>query len=355
MNQAKTRNATQSIDNLRGEVEFRSKLAIQHVTGEILLPDYYEREAHDQILLERMETTRQKMIELNDRGIHFSPFLELGAERGQRSLVLANDFGAEGVAVDISFHQLRAMEHFARLFQKEKLPVRICCNANHLPFQTNSFPFIFCYQFLHHFPNLEPIFQEIHRVLADGTFYFDEEPYRRVLKLILFKQKDKQYSKKTLRKNPTWNLLESFISEPACEEVEYGILENHNIAIREWIDALARFDEQRISLSSIYNIASSLSTHLHLRNIPNVLLGGIISGMGRKTVRVDRVMPKAIFDLLGCPDCVIPLSDGSFDRPPLIRHSAEFLCQQCETRYPIRDGILVLLPKEELQQLYPNL
>jgi hypothetical protein len=122
---------------LKGEIEFRAKLSIQHVSGEVLLPDYYGKEEHDRILLDRVDATHKKMKELADIGINFSPFLELGAERGQRSLVLMNDFGANGVAIDISYHQLRAMEHFSNLFKREKLPVRICCDANHLPFKSN--------------------------------------------------------------------------------------------------------------------------------------------------------------------------------------------------------------------------
>jgi hypothetical protein len=56
----------QTMDNLKGEIEFRAKLALQHVSGEVLLSDYYK-----------------KMTELAGLGINFSPFLELGAERGK--------------------------------------------------------------------------------------------------------------------------------------------------------------------------------------------------------------------------------------------------------------------------------
>ena len=134
-------NKRQSLKNLKGEIEFRAKLSRQHVSDEVLLPDYYKRKEHDRILLERVNATQKRMKELVDMGINLSPFLELGAERGQRSLVLTTDFYANGVAVDISYHQLRTMEHFAKLFKREKLPTRICCDANHLPFKNNSFSF----------------------------------------------------------------------------------------------------------------------------------------------------------------------------------------------------------------------
>jgi hypothetical protein len=41
---------TQTLDNLRGEIEFRRKLAEQHVNGQMLLPDYYGKDVHDLIL-----------------------------------------------------------------------------------------------------------------------------------------------------------------------------------------------------------------------------------------------------------------------------------------------------------------
>jgi hypothetical protein len=43
----------QSLANLRGEIDFRAKLSRQHVTGEVLLPDYYKKAEHDSILDER--------------------------------------------------------------------------------------------------------------------------------------------------------------------------------------------------------------------------------------------------------------------------------------------------------------
>ena len=39
----------QTIQNLQGEVEFRARLSRQHVSGENLLPDYYQKEQHDEI------------------------------------------------------------------------------------------------------------------------------------------------------------------------------------------------------------------------------------------------------------------------------------------------------------------
>jgi len=199
----KTLKSRQTIDNMKAEIEFREKLSRQHVSGEIILSDYYKKEEHDKILLERLNKTKNKMEELNNKGIGLSPFIEMGAERGQRSLVLTNDFKAKGFAVDISYHQLKTVEHFSELFKRKKLPVRVCCDANNLPFKNNSLPFAFSYEFLHHFPSPNPIIKEIHRVLANGYYFFDEEPYKRELKIALYKRKNKIYSKNELAKNKT--------------------------------------------------------------------------------------------------------------------------------------------------------
>ncbi len=352
---SKTGNPMQTIENLRGEIEFRAKLARQHVTGETLLPDYYDREEHNRILIERMQTTFQKMNELKDMGVIFSPFLELGAERGQRSLVLKNDFGAEGVAIDISFHQLATTEHFTRLFHREKLPLRICCDANRLPFKSNSFPFIFCYQFLHHFPSPKPVMDEIYRVLSSGYFYFDEEPFKRLLKLSLYKQGSKIYSERFLTKNKYVNLVESFISEAHCDEVEYGIIENNNIPLSEWITALSVFDGYDVNLFSIYNLTSKLDRRIHLHNVLNILLGGRIAGLCSKKTGLEKNSSTDITNLLACPDCKIPLNNRNFDRPSLVKLSSGYKCTQCGFIYPSRDGIIFLLPKAELQQLYPDI
>lgn len=66
-------------------------------------------------------------------------------------------------------------------------PLRLCCDANRLPLRSDAVPFVFCYEFLHHFPELTPVIRKIHRILAGGTFFFSEEPYHRP-KLALFRQ-----------------------------------------------------------------------------------------------------------------------------------------------------------------------
>lgn len=346
--------ARQSITNLKGEIAFREKLARQHVSGEVVLPDYYRKEQHDEILRKRVATTARRMRRLAGRGVTLSPFLELGAERGQRSLVLTNDRGADGFAVDISYHQLRTVEHFAQLFGRERLPIRVCCNAYHLPFRSRAFPFVFCYEFLHHFPSLPPVLDEIDRVLAAGHFYFAEEPFRKLCRLVLYRQRHKIYSDEAARKHRLVQLVEEFISEHHCDEVEHGIVENHDISLRQWRVALARFDAVEATLVSPSGMRSTLKGRLRLRNLPNLVLGGNIAALCRKTTG-RALAVRDLYELLACPSCTVPSEDGGFDRPPLVRDGDRFRCSQCRFDYRAHDGVLLLLPREECQQLYPDL
>jgi SAM-dependent methyltransferase len=347
------RELRQTIDNLKGEIAFRAKLALQHVSGEVLLPDYYRKGDHDRILQGRVEATRRKMQELAALDIPLSPFLELGAERGQRSLVLTNDFGATGVAVDISFHQLRSMEHFARLFERPRLPLRVCCDANQLPFKSNSFPFVFCYEFLHHFPALGPIVREIHRVAAAGWFYFDEEPFRRAAKVALYRQRSKIYSQDTMRKHPYLRLLESFFSEPRCDEVEHGVLENEELSLAEWQSALSVFEQRDIDLVSLDRLRSKLGPRIRVGNFLNYFLGGSIGGLCRKLGGPRKDVPVNLREMLACPDCLAGGPTGRAEEASLFEVPAGYRCLQCGFTYPCSEGVVFLLPSAKLQQLYP--
>lgn len=345
----------QSIDTLKSEIEFRRKLAKQHVTGEILLPDYYKKEDHDRILLERINTTKNKMEVLLNQGVNFSPFLELGAERGQRSLVLTNDFNADGFAADISYHQLKTMNHFSNLFHRGKLPLRICCDANQLPFKTNSISFVFSYEFLHHFPSPKPVVKEIYRVLANGYYFFDEEPLKILLKIVLYRRKNKIYTEKELRKNKYVKLLENYISEGYTDEEEHGIIENENISLKEWIDILSIFKEKDVELTS-WEKKTKLSNRLSFRHWKHILFGGKICGLCHKSLEEDKRIRTAseLYDILGCPNCIIELPNSDFDRPALNIKGELLVCEKCRFEFPIIEGIAVLLPKEELQRLYPD-
>jgi uncharacterized protein YbaR (Trm112 family) len=89
------------------------------------------------------------------------------------------------------------------------------------------------------------------------------------------------------------------------------------------------------------------------RNLANLLLGGQIAGLCRKK-STARTQPTDIAELLGCPDCETSVGDA-VDRPPLSTRGGALVCSQCGVSYPEKDGILILLPQAELEQLYPDL
>lgn len=351
----------QDLDNLKGEIAFRSKLARQHTTGELLLPDYFSKDAHDAILAERINTTHTAFDLMKQAGVDFSRFVELGAERAHRSLAIANFFGAEGIAMDLSFDQLQTASHFSSLFNLPRIPLRVCCDANNLPLRSGAVPFLFCYQFLHHFPSLEEIILEIHRVLSPGgEFFFDEEPMGRVLQFHLYKQQTKEYSPFNLRKGKLLRWLESFVSETASDEVEHGVIENHAMKMPHWRESLAVFDSTEIRVRTLRHIRSRVTSHMRPENWLNHLLGGVIYGTCHKGFVVPQPHAGPVgnsdpFTWLACPVCrVKPEATNAFARPSLDHRGDRLVCSENGCSYPIVDGIPILIPEPLRRALYPQ-
>src|SRR3989338_2026371 len=145
-----------------GEVKFRQKLVRQHLGKENLFDGEPDHKEIITILKERVNSTQKIFKKLQVRGVTLSPFLEIGAEKGQRSMVLVNDFGATGFGSDISYQSLKSAAEFAKILGFKKLPTLVCCDAYQLPFTSGSIPFIFCFETLHHFPDPTPIIKELY-------------------------------------------------------------------------------------------------------------------------------------------------------------------------------------------------
>lgn len=107
----------QQVSNQKGEIEFRRKLRRQQIEGEISLSHEYEAGEGENVLRERMKETLAGMNRLRKAGVTLSPYLEIGAERGQRSLVMENDVGARGAAADISADMLFSCDQLQGRFQ----------------------------------------------------------------------------------------------------------------------------------------------------------------------------------------------------------------------------------------------
>ena len=346
----------QSEESQKGEIEFRKKLSQQQITGEHFFEDEYDTKGIEKILADRMKKTYEHMVMLKAQNIVLSPYLELGAERCQRSLVMENDLGANGAAVDISFDMLKSCDYYKAAFTKSKVPLRVCCDANNLPFESGSIPFAFCYETLHHFPEPYPIVKELHRVLSPGGYFsFNEEPFKKVLHVNLYNE-EKLYANKQPRRSKFRKIktvLDIFFARKTCNEVDHGIIENLDISIKAWKKTLSLFEEKNINLHSTA-ITKTIDTEMfHPKSRAKYLLaylfGGEISGVCRKAGSFTGT-EKSIADFLICPSCLKNARESK-----LTQKDSKLLCEKCNNVYPIYEGVAFLFSPEKLEELYPEI
>jgi SAM-dependent methyltransferase len=107
--------------------------------------------------------------------------LEIGAGTGYFSLnLLRRGWLDEVVATDVSRAMLETLSATAeRLGLSSGVEVAVC-DAEHLPFEDDSFDIVFGHAVLHHIPDLEQAFREFRRVLRPGgVVAFAGEPSQR--------------------------------------------------------------------------------------------------------------------------------------------------------------------------------
>jgi len=333
----------------KGEIEFRKKLVLQQIDGVQVLSDEFDADSINKILFDRMGTTLKHMMGIKARNIAVSPYVEFGAERCQRSLVMENDVGASGAAVDISYDMLKSCSYYRKVFKKEKLPLRICCDINFLPFLSNSIPFMFCYQTVHHFPDPAMVTREVHRLLSPGgSFFFEEEPYKKVLHFGLYKRKI--YAKETLQLSRFMKAVDFFLAKSVNNETDFGIIENDENPLSIWKKALAVFHHKDVTLTSIKGITADLFKPANrLRYLAAYLCGGGVAGLCRKG-GTPVGQEKNIRDLLICPSCFLEKKEI-----PLMVGEKRLICGSCGKKYPIVDDILFLFPYQQFETLYPDI
>jgi SAM-dependent methyltransferase/uncharacterized protein YbaR (Trm112 family) len=338
----------QLVTNQKGEIEFRKRLYQQQVEGQAIFDDELDPARTEQVLAERMDKTFRDMTQLQQRGIPLSPYIEIGAERGQRCLVMENDLSAHGAAADICYPLLKSTDHYKRVFKRTKSPLRICCDANNLPFISDSVPFVFCYETLHHFPEPAPITKEIYRVLQPGGyFFFDEEPFKQVLHLDLYKAKQ-SYSREYASRSVMRKVIDRLCMARTCNETDHGILENDKITLQEWKKALSAFDASDVRLEYGPVKSQLVNPRSRLKYFVLYLLGGVISGVCQKPGQ-SQTNHRSIEDSLGCPSCRQSDVDVA-----LTGSDSFFSCPKCCRTYPVVDDVLFLFEHDKLAELYPE-
>lgn len=286
-----------------------------------------------------------------------SPFLEIGANAGHTSYMLANEFGADGFALDISSDALR---HGCALMDRWRLsraPVRMAGDAVNLPFRDGSLRLVAAFQMLSQFMDIESVFVEVKRVLAPGgVFLFAEEPLRRILTLRLYRAPYYELMKPWERKLFHWGLLDYLVKDVigAYQEESFGIRQNHTMNLKDWHRLVSKhfaaheyeiLVRQRGVDGWVKRVATRLDPHRSPWRAAR-LLGGTLAAVCRKGGgEAPRPAPFDRFErLLRCPDCAGGLA----------RDESDTLSCACGYRAPNEGGVYNLLASADRAELYPG-
>jgi len=283
-----------------------------------------------------------------------SPFLEIGANAGHTSYMLANRFGAAGFALDISADALRHGRFLRTAWNFEKSPVLVAGDATRLPFRDSSLAFVMSFQMLSQFMDVEPVFREVRRVLAPGgVYFFAEEPIRRVLTLRAYRAPYPERMNVLERVLYRWGLLDYIAADVigAWQEESFGIRQNHRYGLRDWLELIGKhFDESRVLTFPRLGGWANRAVAGALGLLPNYtdaraarFLGGTIAALCRKSG--DLPPGLSIEQALACPDCLAPLP----------WNSGRLLCGGCGFSAEAEGEVFNLLPSRLREALYPGL
>ena len=288
-----------------------------------------------------------------------TPFLEIGANAGHTSYLLANEFGADGFALDISADALRHGAYLMDHWGLDRAPIRIAGYAINLPLRDGSLRFVMTHQTLSQFLDIDAVFAEVRRVLAPGgVFLFSEEPIRRILSLRLYRCPYYETLKPWERKLYDWGLLGFLVKDVigAYQEESFGIRQNHRNGLREWRELIERhFDGQEYEIvvpergwAERWVRALGRKIDRHGSDwVPARLLGGTLAAFCRKAGDAAGA-PSTLgrFEtLLRCPDC----------HGELVRDAVETLhCASCVFEAPSEGGVYNLIRSSERSELYPG-
>jgi len=343
----------QTLANKKGEVEFRKKLAVQFEGKTTVYEGQPSGEEYLQIIKDRVKAYTTYFKDLKSKKIPLGHYLEIGAGVGQGAMLLENKFNAHGFTSDISLETLKLGDKYLKLLDYKKMPLRICCDLYNLPFLSNSIPFIFTFQTLHHLPDPLPVLKEIKRVLTQGGyFYFNEEPIAQVFNLNLWRR---DLHLKWFEKLLKATIILHFISRIGKSEVDHNVLEE-TFTLSTWEEALNLFPRVDAFLS-IFPFSGKIHqtrtkkaywlTPPFWKRLPLQILGGGIGAICQKEGNSHKLKYNTLHDLLACPNCV--------KKPKLkVTKNGDLLCNVCRSYFKNKNGVLMLFSKKQERVLYPN-
>ena len=301
------------------------------------------------------ENTRRRTVIRNHLKFmgSLSPFLEIGANAGHSSYMLANEFGADGFALDLSADSLRHGRALQDAWDLPRAPIRIAGDAANLPFADGSLRMVCAFQMLSQFMDMESVFREVARVLQPGgVFLFAEEPLKRMLSLRLYRCPYYETMKPWERHLYDWGLLGYLVRDVigAHQEESFGIRQNHTMALPDWHALIQKYfvtQEYEVFVAErgwgeriVKNMAGSEWRAARL-------LGGTLAAVCKKAGEaVSTPRPIDKFEaFLRCPNC----------HAALVRDPSETLCcVKCDYRAANEEGVYNLLPSQERSALYPG-
>lgn len=284
-----------------------------------------------------------------------TPFLEIGANAGHSSYMLANEFGADGFALDLSADSLRHGRVLQDAWNLPRSPIRVAGDAAHLPFADGSLRLVCGFQVLSQFMDIEGIFREVFRVLAPGgIFLFAEEPLKRRLSLRLYRCPYYENMRPWERRLDGWGLLGYFVRDVigAHQEESFGIRQNHTMELRDWDALVGKFFPDKIyelfvpergwGERVVKKAAIRLDPYRSEWRAAR-LLGGTLAAICKKPGSSDPRPLDRFERFLRCPNCHSSL-----------RLDGETLRCECGYDSPCEAGVYNLLPSAERKELYPG-
>lgn len=330
-----------------GEIKFRAKISDQHLGIANYFANEPQRQEFVKIFSPKLKETEKLFRSLAKKGVPLSPYLEIGSEHALRPSLLENKFNSHGIASDISIYSLAKAKKYAKLFNFKKVPKIVACDAYNLPFKSKSFPLIFIYETLHHFPDPRPVLEEIRRVLAPGGIcIIGGDPIKQHLQIKLWRRPNKlRFWEKLLK----ISLVLPFISQIGKTETQYGIIET-SFDLKTWQKALSIFAQVEARLNSypfgfLQTIKKGPSGSWTLPSIKTrlalAIFGGGLEAICQKVGREPQKSPKSqLEELLICPNCL-----KNYQKEISLSKNNKIYCPNCSYVYQRKNRVLILLEK----------